>query len=260
MPTRKPQAPQSAQPTPDQMKAVLPRLRARITELQAAEVDRVEATDDAAMGALEQKINSTIADVYPPGTVQYYQCFTRLYQGPPEVFDSVPVPRIRQGFVEGIDRAIKMLQSVIELFEEQVGSGASATVHAKDVFRGLSLHPEIARACTSLFENGHYANAVEDACKALDGLVKLRSGRFDLSGTELMQAVFSPKAPVLRFNPLQTKSDESEQQGMMFLFSGAMLALRNPRAHGLLQDTAESALEFIGFLSLLANAVDRAQK
>ena len=101
---------------------------------------------------------------------------------------------------------------------------------------------------------------MEDGCKVLDALVKMRSGRDDLSGTELMQAVFSPKNPVLRFSELQTDSERSEQQGMMYLYAGAMLALRNPRAHGLVPDTAESAIEYVGLISLLAKALDRAKR
>jgi uncharacterized protein (TIGR02391 family) len=120
--------------------------------------------------------------------------------------------------------------------------------------------PEIARAATRLFEDSHYANAIEDACKALDGLVKMRSGRFELSGTDLMQKVFSPTAPVLKFNEMKTESDESEQRGRMFLFAGVMLAVRNPRAHGLIADSAENALDYIAFLSLLAKMVDAATK
>lgn len=144
--------------------------------------------------------------------------------------------------------------------EKLDGDAEDLTVRARHAFSQLGLHSEIARAVTKLFEDGHYANAVEDGCKVLDLLVKMRSGRTDLSGTELMQAVFSPKNPVLRFSGLQTESERSEQQGLMFLYSGAMLAFRNPRAHSLIQDEAESALDYIAFLSLLAKILERAKK
>src|SRR3989304_5432715 len=107
-----------------------------------------------------------------------------------------------------------------------------------------------------LFQDGHYTNAVEDACKILEGLVKMRSMRFDLSGTDLMQAVFSVKNPILSFNDLQTETDKSEQQGMMFLYAGAMLALRNPRAHSLKVDDPENALDVILFINLLLKSLD----
>jgi uncharacterized protein (TIGR02391 family) len=131
---------------------------------------------------------------------------------------------------------------------------------ARQTLAGLDLHPELARTVVTLFNDGHYSNAVEDACKILDGLVKIRSGRDDLSGTDLMQTVFSPKNPILKFNDLRTETDRSEQQGMMFLFAGAMLALRNPRAHGILQDEPDTALEYIGLVNLLARALDRSTR
>jgi Protein of unknown function (Hypoth_ymh) len=48
-----------------------------------------------------------------------------------------------------------------------------------------------------------------------------------------MQKVFSAKTPLLRFNKLESQSDLDEQQGFQFLFSGAVMGLRNPRAHDL---------------------------
>jgi hypothetical protein len=44
------------------------------------------------------------------------------------------------------------------------------------------------------------------------------------------------------------------------LFSGAVAGLRNPRAHRLIKDDAERALEFIAFVSLLAKLLDEAKK
>jgi hypothetical protein len=46
----------------------------------------------------------------------------------------------------------------------------------------------------------------------------------------------------------------------MQLFSGAVTGLRNPRAHKLIQDDPEEALEFVAFISLLAKLLDRATK
>ena len=49
---------------------------------------------------------------------------------------------------------------------------------------------------------GHYANAIEDAAKALNALVRLKSGVNDRDGSTLMEFVFNPKNPVLKFNIL----------------------------------------------------------
>ena len=70
--------------------------------------------------------------------------------------------------------------------------------------------------------------------KALNLLVRLSSG-LELDGMPLQQA-FSPKNPILKFNDLSNKSDEDEQTGFMMMFSGAVSGLRNPRAHGFIND------------------------
>lgn len=75
-----------------------------------------------------------------------------------------------------------------------------------------------------------------------------------------MEFVFAPGNPLLAFNALEDQSDKDEQKGFMMLFSGAVAGLRNPRAHKIIKDDPESALEFIAFISLLAKMVDKAKK
>jgi len=248
---------------PEQMREALPRLRKRIDELKAVQVDTLSAMQDPVIASLEQKVISTLGDTFGTDTVEFDQFgYVRLFPYGQIIIDEGPsIPEIRKVYRQGIASTISSLETIISLFEEKLGGGDSGSAaRARRQFTELDLHPEIARAAGTLFQNGHYANAIEDACKALDGLVRLRSRRFDLSGTELMQKVFSPNDPILRFNASQTESDKSEQQGRMFLFSGAMLAVRNPRAHGIIEDSAENALDYIAFLSLLAKMVDKAEK
>lgn len=75
-----------------------------------------------------------------------------------------------------------------------------------------------------------------------------------------MEHVFSPKNPVLKINNLADQSDVDEQKGFMNLFSGAVSGLRNPRAHKIIKDDPEMALEFIAFISLLAKIADKSSK
>jgi len=82
----------------------------------------------------------------------------------------------------------------------------------------------------------------------------------DSDGTSLMETVFSPAKSILQFNDLKDQSDRDEQKGFMMMFSGAVAGLRNPRAHRLIKDDPEQALEFIAFVSLLAKLLDRAKK
>ena len=116
------------------------------------------------------------------------------------------------------------------------------------------------RAASALYRDGHYSNAIENAVKALNNLVRLHSDVDNLDGSKLMNLVFSPEKPVLKFNDLADESDKDEQRGFMMMFSGAVAGLRNPRAHKLIKDDPERALEFIAFVSLLAKLLDGAKK
>lgn len=244
------------------MKAAIPKLERRIAELKAVDVSTIRDRGESRFDALEQKIDDTLIEIFGNDTIEY-QRFRVGYldTAPISMHGETSLREVIEGYRRGIDQAISSLQTVIDLFREKLQDlGETPEGRAFRAFGDFDIHPEIERAVGRLFRDGHYANAVEDACKVLDGLVKIRSGRGDLSGTDLMQTVFSPKAPVLRFNDLQTETGRSEQQGMMFLYSGAMLALRNPRAHELIQDDPEQALEYIGFLNLLAKLLNRAER
>jgi uncharacterized protein (TIGR02391 family) len=254
--------PRKAELRPEQMRAAIPRLEKRIEELHAVNVNEIQNRGDPRLNALEQKVNATLDDVFGHDTVERLQFRSvRLDLAPMYMGYEIPIHEAREGFTRGIEKAISSLETIISLFKEKLGDESlDVQDRSRRAFSQLDLYPEVALAVTRLFEDGHYANAVEDACKVLDSLVKMRSGRVDLSGTELMQAVFSAKNPVLKFNDLKTDSEKSEQQGLMFLYAGAMLAFRNPRAHGVIQDNAENALDYIAFISLLAKMLDRATR
>ncbi len=175
----------------------------------------------------------------------------------------MPIAEVREGYRRGKDQAAGKLKTAIEILREKLlavlgtANSGAATPPSLDA---LDLDPQLRNRVAPLFRDGHYANAIEDACKVLDLLVKLRSGREDLSGTELMQAVFSERNPVLRFNDGVMETDRSEQKGMMFLYSGTMLALRNPRAHGFQPDDAATAIQVISIINFLIGALGRTTK
>jgi uncharacterized protein (TIGR02391 family) len=143
-----------------------------------------------------------------------------------------------------------------ERLEENAESNSQRALRA---YTALDLHPAIVDAATDLYRDGHYANAIEDSVKALNNLVRLKSG-LEADGAPLMTTAFSPEKPVLRFNELQDQSDRDEQRGFMMMFAGAVAGLRNPRAHKLIKDDPERALEFIAFVSLLGKLLDRTTK
>ncbi len=261
MATRKPAQtqPQPANLTIEDMRTAIPKLERRIKELEDFDPTSIQRRYDPRLEALENKLTDTISDVFGHGTIEYHRFAPSSLDcaGINMMYDT-PLHEVIHSVTESKAREISNLHTVIELFQEKLADGGETpAARARRNFGDLDLHPDIDRACSKLFADGHYAEAVENGCKVLDMLVKMRAMRTDPGGTELMQLVFSPKAPLLRYNDQITDSEKSEQQGMMFLFAGAMLALRNPRAHGLVQDHPESAVEYLSFLSMLAKSLDR---
>jgi uncharacterized protein (TIGR02391 family) len=262
-----PTPPRSANLSPAQIRIAIPLLEARIRDLEALPVETINLGTDPRLLALRSAIDSTLARIYGTDTHEYdrlreakdlddtfYSPVLAAYSTGPSVHE------IQQGVERGRLRAVALLSQEVALMREQLGDdGGSPTDRAFRAYSNLDLHSEIARAASALYQDGHYANAIEDAVKALNGLVRMRSGEA-LDGAALMQKVFSPNAPILRFNPIADQSDKDEQIGFMMMFSGAVAGLRNPRAHRLMKDDPERALEFIAFVSLLAKLLDGAMK
>lgn len=256
-----PPQPKSAGLRPEQMRAAIPKIRRRIAELEEFDPSSIRERGDPRLKTLQTKLDDTITEIFGSDTIEAHRFRTFSFDGAGIAFGGVPISEVIQSIHKSKARELANLNTIIELFNEKISdSGDSPVGRAIRAFADLDLHPEIERAAGQLFHDGHYANAVEDACKVLDMLVKLRSMRADPSGTELMQLVFSPNSPILKFNDQTNASEKSEQQGMMYLYAGAMLALRNPRAHGLVNDHPERAIEYLSFLSMLAKALDRTRR
>ena len=259
-------APRPANLSPAQMREALPRLDRRLKELENFKADGSADEVSSAANALEQKYDDTLIEIFGNDTLEYQRFrIASFYESSGVMFAGFG--DYRQSLAEqvepykkGVLNGVRTLRTIIELFKEKLADSDAPLSNPSRALESLQLHPQIADASIELFKGGHYANAVEDACKVLDLLVKMKSKRSEPSGTELMQLVFSPKAPLLKFSELQNETERSEQQGMMFLYSGAMLAFRNPRAHGLLSDDPEVALEIIGFVNFLAKALDRSKR
>lgn len=129
------------------------------------------------------------------------------------------------------------------------------------LFDSLRIHEAIRGASARLFVDGHYAQSILEAYKALIHHVKTKSGKKDLEGRSLMSTVFSADNPILALNALRSPSDRDEQEGFMLLYMGAVIGVRNPKAHDLIrQQDPHRALEYIVLASLLAKRADESRK
>jgi uncharacterized protein (TIGR02391 family) len=263
---RRPTPPQlqSANLSYDQMEAAMPKIDRRIADLRAFDSASMQSRRDPGLSALENKLEAFLTDLYGVGSVEYnryhYSVSTLDREGL-YINRDIPIERIRDSVRRAIEDAITQLTSIKEGFVEELeDAGRSQSKKPLRAYEGLDLHPVIEAMAGSLYRDGHYSNAIEAAVKALNELVRGKSGITDKDGSNLMEAVFNPSTPILKFNGLADQSDKDEQRGFMMMFSGAVAGLRNPRAHKFIQDDAERALEFIAFVSLLAKLLDRSKK
>ena len=122
------------------------------------------------------------------------------------------------------------------------------------------IHPEVLRVAKPRIESGMYADAVESAFKELNNAVKAKvRSRLDkeLDGQKLMQRVFASDNPILLVEDnLDTQTNRDTQQGYMMIFSGAMSAIRNPKAHENMEISQEDAVRKLIFASMLMYKLD----
>lgn len=135
------------------------------------------------------------------------------------------------------------------------------------IFGKLNLHPTIRRSSEGLFKDGHYAQAILEACKTLIAQVKEKSGLKTMKDSDLMGKVFDveynreplkiTKPPLIKLNDLSTLEEIDEQRGFMHLFMGTVIGIRNPKAHAIVEQRDPfRTLEYLSLISLLAKRVD----
>ncbi|GEJ56676.1 TIGR02391 family protein [Anaeromyxobacter diazotrophicus] len=122
-----------------------------------------------------------------------------------------------------------------------------------------ALHDSVKRVAERLATDGHLRQAVMDTYIALDNEVASRSGLGE-NGDALMNKAFAPRVGTAAV--LQLSTNDEEQTGFMFLYKGAMKAVRNRYTHrsDLAPGSAEEAAEWLAFVSLLFRVLDSAKR
>jgi uncharacterized protein (TIGR02391 family) len=145
----------------------------------------------------------------------------------------------------------------------KVAPPAPAPPDGESLYDSMVTDPDLRAVSRKLFRDGHYAQAVEQACKLVNNTVKDRcgTGTKGKDGADLMHHAFRIDAPVLKINPLKTVSERDEQDGYRLIFAGMMAGMRNPRAHEhLLRDESQVALEMLVLANHLLAVVGRATR
>jgi uncharacterized protein (TIGR02391 family) len=136
--------------------------------------------------------------------------------------------------------------------EDASTSGGMHPFEARNIFEPM---PKTVR---DLFDNGHYAQATFESLKFLDKEIS-RVANISETGKSLMMKAFSETNPIIKLTPLTNDTERSEQEGYKFIFSGVMMAIRNPRGHEYtIKDTLDNCLDHLSFVSVLFRRLEAA--
>lgn len=130
-----------------------------------------------------------------------------------------------------------------------------------------NLHPWVWGSIQSLWEGGHYHQAVRDAAIQVNAEAQKKLGRHDVSETDLFNQAFSLEDPKVGKPRLRLMDDDgsptyqSIHRGARALAEGLYSGIRNPAMHTSHENTDDEeqiALEQLAAFSLLARWVDQA--
>lgn len=247
--------------SPEEIDTAIAKLRRRIDELEKLDVGAAATQHTAAADMAASNVREAIREIFGSnspefnehGNLEIWVGAIRFGMSPGE---------IARGIELGRRQALGVVNGLIKRLEEKRAdpSGDDTPPVPWVTLQRRNLHPRIFEVSRDLFMDGHTWDAVFAAAKALINYVKDRSNRHDLDGAPLMTTVFSKKDPILAFNGLANQTDLDEQEGMMHLFEGAVLAIRNPGGHSFPEGPEQRAIEYISFLSLLAYKLQDAKR
>jgi uncharacterized protein (TIGR02391 family) len=132
-------------------------------------------------------------------------------------------------------------------------------IRNEDHYFWQNIHPTIVALAKPRFDSGFYADSVESSFKEINDIIKniaIRNGGREQDGSSLMTTAFSLANPIIRLTPLISETDKNIQQGYMQIFSGAMVGIRNPKAHGNLHPDKKRTLHLLSLASLLMYKID----
>jgi uncharacterized protein (TIGR02391 family) len=159
---------------------------------------------------------------------------------------------IQRHFVTRLNNQRALLNAFVEQLEDGIPPAIATAI---DQYR---FHSAIDTVSANLLRDGHYKQAALEAFICVIEQVKIRSGRTDLEGDNLINHVLGSenRTPILKFNALHTDAERDEQKGIMFLFKG-VVALRNAKSHSnTLFDSPQRAHEYLALASLLMRLLE----
>jgi uncharacterized protein (TIGR02391 family) len=246
--------------SPEEIDQAVGKLQRRIRELEQLDLAAAIRDNTGAIKVATSNLRDTIRDVFGPNSPEFGEHkYIDIWSG--ALYVNMDDGALLEGRTRGRTQVIGIINGLIgRLAEKREGLVGGSVPAPTSYFDKLNLHPRIGDVARELFMDGHHWEAVFAGAKALVNYVKERSARHDLDGAPLMRTVFSRNNPVLVFNNLADQTEQDEQEGMMHLFEGAVLGIRNPGGHSFPEGSEQRAVEYISLLSLLAYRTQEARR
>jgi uncharacterized protein (TIGR02391 family) len=246
--------------SPEEIDRGIGKLERRIQELEKLDLGLTVRGEMGTLTVARSNVRESIRAVFGTNSPEFKEHeHLDIWAGPHKI--KMPPGEILMARSRGCKKVVDTLKGLIGNLREKREEVAGGTLPSPSTyFDRLNLHPRILDVSRALFLDGHHWEAVFAAGKALVNYVKEKSGRHDLDGGPLMRAVFSRNDSILAFNDLSSQTDFDEQEGMMHLFEGAVLDIRNPGEHSFPEGTEQRASEHISLLSLLAYRVQETKR
>lgn len=246
--------------TPEEIDRAVAKLQRRIVELETLDVQEAVLQDTSMRSIAISNVRETIREVFGQNSPEFNEHeHIQMWGGP--MIGGMSQAEIIEGTERGRKQIIGTLNGLIGRLKEkceELGSDSAPTPRA--FLNYLNLHPRIADVAADLFQDGYHWEAVFAAAKSLVNYVKERSGQYQLDGAPLMRTVFSRNNPFLAFNDLADQTDTDEQEGIMHLFEGVVLGIRNPGGHSFPEGPEQRAVEYLSLISLLAYRVQETKR
>lgn len=181
----------------------------------------------------------------------------RLFPDDKELIKQIERIEVRRVNVHRTDSSAYNLEAckneakeVLEMLIDTTEEPEKATNKQDFNFWSL-LHPRVVDLAKTRFENGLYADSVSACLREINMIVKehVRNAiNQELDGAGLMTRAFSANNPIIQFGDLTTENGRNIQLGYMKIFEGAMIGIRNPKAHENMYPDGNKAIHFL-FLS-----------
>lgn len=117
-----------------QIKAAIPKLTRRISELEAVKIERWDKTVQNNLDSLQSKVDETLVDVFGPDTLEYnrYRVLAFYFKVSLNIMSETPPHEWIEGYQEAISEAVMKLQTAMEMLQEKLEDSDDVEAGAAD--------------------------------------------------------------------------------------------------------------------------------